>query len=158
MQCPTASTGVAGFAQALQEAVAIATAEQLAAAGDAVAVLPHVDERTIALQGTSLGGFVSASSASLDGRYDAVFLMLAGGDLHDIIMHGEKDAAKVRQKLEEHGLVDEKLTSAVQRVVETAAVSATVEATIVMVSLVAFSVKDLVCNESCHLRVPMLKL
>lgn len=85
-------------------------------ARDAVAVLPHVDERTIALQGTSLGGFVSASSASLDGRYDAVFLMLAGGDLHDIIMHGEKDAAKVRQKLKEHGLVDEKLKSAVQRV------------------------------------------
>ncbi len=85
-------------------------------ARDAVAVLPHVDERTIALQGTSLGGFVSASAASLDARYDAVFLMLAGGDLHDIVMNGERDARKVREKLAEYGLVDEKLKEVIQLV------------------------------------------
>lgn len=78
-------------------------------ARDAVAVLPLVDGQRIALQGTSLGGFVSATSASLDGGYDTVFLLLAGGDLYDLIQNGEKDAAKVRAELAAAGLRGEPL-------------------------------------------------
>lgn len=83
-------------------------------ARDAVAVLPFVDNKTIALQGTSLGGFVAASAASLDGGYNAVFLMLAGGDLFDILQHGEKDAAKARERLARQGLTGDRLKEVVQ--------------------------------------------
>ncbi len=83
-------------------------------ARDAVAVLPEVDSTTIALQGTSLGGFVSTTAASLDGKYDAVFLMLTGGDLYDILQNGAKDAAKARERLAQQGLVGEALKNVVQ--------------------------------------------
>lgn len=78
-------------------------------ARDAVAVLPMVDKSRISLQGTSLGGFVSATSGALDDGYDNVFLMLAGGELYDLIQNGKKDAAKVRERLEQAGLSGEKL-------------------------------------------------
>jgi predicted alpha/beta-hydrolase family hydrolase len=78
-------------------------------ARDAVAVLPLVDESRISLQGTSLGGFVSATSGALDDGYDNVFLMLAGGELYDLIQNGKNDAAKVRERLENAGLSGEKL-------------------------------------------------
>jgi dienelactone hydrolase len=78
---------------------------------DAVAVLPWVDSSHIALQGTSLGGFVSATAAGLDHGYDSVYLMLAGGRLYDVIQNGQKDAAKVREELAKAGLSGEKLKS-----------------------------------------------
>ncbi|NQV28274.1 MAG: acetylxylan esterase [Rhodopirellula sp.] len=78
-------------------------------ARDAVAVLPLVDQSRISLQGTSLGGFVSATAGALDEGYENVFLMLAGGELYDLIQNGKKDAAKVRERLEKAGLVGEKL-------------------------------------------------
>jgi dienelactone hydrolase len=78
-------------------------------ARDAVAALPLVDTEQIALQGTSLGGFISATSASLDQGYDSVFLLLAGGDLYDIVQNGKRDAANARKSLEASGLAGEKL-------------------------------------------------
>ncbi len=78
---------------------------------DAVKALPHVDKNRIGLQGISLGGFVVASSAALDNCYSNTFIMLAGGDLYDVISNGEKDTAKVRQKLRQAGYTDEKLRS-----------------------------------------------
>jgi hypothetical protein len=78
-------------------------------ARDVVAVMPLVDKSRISLQGTSLGGFVSATAGSLDDGYDNVFLMLAGGQLCDLIQNGKKDAAKVRERLEKAGLTGEKL-------------------------------------------------
>jgi len=68
-----------------------------------------VDTRCIALQGTSLGGFVITMAASLDRSFDAVFIMLAGGDLHGMIAKGKKDTAKMREILEEEGLAGERL-------------------------------------------------
>ena len=78
-------------------------------ARDAIAVLPHVEEDRIAIQGTSLGGFVSAVSASLDTKFHGVFLLVAGGNLFELIRNGEKDAAKVRDQLDREGLSGEKL-------------------------------------------------
>lgn len=78
-------------------------------ARDAVAVLPFIDSKHVALQGTSLGGFVSATAACLDQSYDGVFLMLAGGDLYDVIQNGKKNATKVRAELKKAGLEGEKL-------------------------------------------------
>ncbi len=85
-------------------------------ARDAIAVLPNVDSANISLQGTSLGGFVSATTAGLDHGYQSVFLMLAGGDLYDMLQHGQRDAAKVRMRLEEAGLTGEKLKSLIYHI------------------------------------------
>jgi dienelactone hydrolase len=85
-------------------------------ARDAVAVLPNVDASNISLQGTSLGGFVSATTAGLDRGYQGVFLMLAGGDLFDVIQNGRRDSAKVRERLEAAGLTGETLKSLVYHI------------------------------------------
>lgn len=82
-------------------------------ARDAVASLPLVDADNISLQGTSLGGFVTATAASLDHGYDRVFIMLAGGGLMDVIQNGQRDAAKFRQELAKAGLTGDKLKSLV---------------------------------------------
>lgn len=73
-------------------------------ARDAIAVLPGVDASHISLQGTSLGGFVSALAGSLDGSFDRVFLMLAGGDLWTMFETGQRDTAKLRERLKEAGI------------------------------------------------------
>ena len=63
-------------------------------ARDAAAGLPDVEPGRIGLQGTSLGGFVAALAGSLDGRFSAVFIMLAGGNLDDLVANGRQDTAK----------------------------------------------------------------
>jgi dienelactone hydrolase len=73
-------------------------------AHDAVAALPLVDRRTIGVQGTSLGGFITATVAGVDDAYDRVFVLLAGGNLQKVVMEGQRDAAKVRERLQELGL------------------------------------------------------
>ena len=78
-------------------------------ARDAVAAIPQVDDRYIAVQGTSLGGFVVALSASLDNRFDDCFIMLAGGQLYEMISSGQKDTASAREKLAQAGYQGEKL-------------------------------------------------
>jgi dienelactone hydrolase len=82
-------------------------------ARDAVAALPLIDASHIAVQGTSLGGFVAANAAALDGSsscgYNSVFITLAGGQLYDLIEHGEQDAAKIRRKLADAGITGDKL-------------------------------------------------
>lgn len=78
-------------------------------AHDAVAALPGVDPQKISLQGTSLGGFVAATTAGLDRGYDHVFIMVAGGDLLSLIQHGERESAELRKKLTEAGYTGEKL-------------------------------------------------
>ncbi len=83
-------------------------------ARDAVVSLPTVDPTHVALQGTSLGGMIAASSAGLDGKYDSVFLLLAGGDLFDIVKTGQRDAAAVRRALERDGVTDERLRTMTQ--------------------------------------------
>ncbi|MEZ6055181.1 MAG: C45 family peptidase [Planctomycetaceae bacterium] len=80
-------------------------------ARDAVAVIPGVDRSRVSLQGTSLGGFVSATTAGLDRGYDKIFLFLAGGDLADILANGKKDAAKMRERLAASGFEGEKLSA-----------------------------------------------
>jgi dienelactone hydrolase len=78
-------------------------------ARDAVAVMPAVESSNISLQGTSLGGFVSATSGALDDGYQAVFITLAGGGLYDVIKNGERDAANLRHELERNQVTDQQL-------------------------------------------------
>lgn len=94
----------ANLINAMQQAIA-----DVRRARDAVAVLPMVDSDRINLQGTSLGGFVSATVAGLDQAYHGVFLMLAGGDLFGVLKHGARDTAKIRETLRKAGVTDEQL-------------------------------------------------
>jgi dienelactone hydrolase len=78
-------------------------------ARDAVAALPVVDPSVVGVQGTSLGGFVTATVAGLDNGYDRVFILLAGGNLHDVVLNGSKDAAKTKEKLLAAGVTEEQI-------------------------------------------------
>jgi dienelactone hydrolase len=85
-------------------------------ARDAVAALPVVDEETIAVQGTSLGGFVTATAAGLDRGFDSTFILLAGGDVAGVIKNGAKDAARFREDLEKAGLDDQQVADALHSI------------------------------------------
>ncbi len=74
---------------------------------DAVAILPEVDRTRISLQGTSLGGFVAATTAGIDDRFHSVVVLLAGGDLYSVVTQGKKDAQKFREQMAAQGLDDE---------------------------------------------------
>jgi cephalosporin-C deacetylase-like acetyl esterase len=78
-------------------------------ARDAVTAIPCVDSRVVGVQGTSLGGFVTATAAGLDQGYNRVFILLAGGNLHDVVLNGAKDAAKIREKLQAAGVTREQI-------------------------------------------------
>ncbi|MEX2169910.1 MAG: hypothetical protein WD851_11415 [Pirellulales bacterium] len=89
---------------ALEQAIA-----DVRRARDAVVALPIVDDSVVGLQGTSLGGFVAATVAGLDRGYDRVFILLAGGNIHDVVLKGAKDAAKVREKLFAAGVTEDQI-------------------------------------------------
>lgn len=103
---------VANLFKAVRQAVA-----DVRRARDAVAVLPFVDSKHIALQGTSLGGFVAATTAGLDSGFDSVFVTLAGGDLYDMIQNGKRDTARARELLAKAGVTDDEIRRAT-RIVE----------------------------------------
>jgi dienelactone hydrolase len=83
-------------------------------ARDAVAILPLVDDQRISLQGTSLGGFVTATTAGLDSAYHRVFILLAGGDLYGVLTEGRRDATKVRQAMMTEGMTDDSFRQLLQ--------------------------------------------
>lgn len=85
-------------------------------ARDAIAALPHIQPGPIALQGTSLGSFVATVSASLDGAFNPVFLMLAGADGYGVMESGSKDVALLRHSLAKAGYSGEKLKRLLGRV------------------------------------------
>ena len=78
-------------------------------ARDVVASLPRVRGPDVAIQGTSLGGFAAAGAASLDGAFDPVLLMNAGGDAADVIAAGGKDAGVLREALAAAGYCGRRL-------------------------------------------------
>jgi dienelactone hydrolase len=94
----------ADFTQLVRQGIA-----DVRRARDAVAVLPGVDASQIAVQGTSLGGFVATLVGSLDHGFDAVFIMLAGADFYEILQTGQKDTAKLREKFAAAGFEGERL-------------------------------------------------
>jgi dienelactone hydrolase len=85
-------------------------------ARDAVVVLPTVDTSHVALQGTSLGGIIAASTGALDKGFDSVHLVLAGGDLFSLIKTGQRDTAHVRRALERSGIDDDQLRRMTQAI------------------------------------------
>jgi dienelactone hydrolase len=102
---------VTRFLPALKQAIA-----DVRRARDAISVLPLVDNTNIGVQGTSLGGFVTANVAGLDAGFQQYFILLAGGNLAEVIFSGQKDAAKVRQRLEQAGATREMILEHVQQI------------------------------------------
>ena len=78
-------------------------------AKDVVASLPFVQNDVVGIQGTSLGGFVTSTVAGLDRGYGRVFVLLAGGNLADVVQSGNRDAAKIRSQLEAIGITGEQI-------------------------------------------------
>jgi dienelactone hydrolase len=85
-------------------------------ARDAVAALPVVDSTVVGVQGTSLGGFVTSTVAGLDRGYDRVFILLAGGNLEEVVFNGAKDAAKFRAKLAAAGVTEKQIKELARQV------------------------------------------
>ncbi|MDB6071073.1 MAG: hypothetical protein JWL81_2244 [Verrucomicrobiales bacterium] len=85
-------------------------------ARDAVASLPQVDAGNIGICGISLGGFVTSTVLGLDHAYDRGFILLAGGNLEDVIFKGERDAASLRRQLKAAAIPDDDVRSAVRTI------------------------------------------
>ncbi len=85
-------------------------------ARDAVAALPLVNSSRIALQGTSLGGFVVATTAGMDRGYHSIFILLAGGDLAGVLTDGKKDAQNVRQAMMAGGMGEGEFRAMLSRI------------------------------------------
>ncbi len=92
------------FLLAMRQAIA-----DVRRARDAIAVLPGIDPQRISLQGTSLGGFVAATTSGLDQSFDHVFIMLAGGDIYGLMQTGKREAAELSRRLETAGYSGDKL-------------------------------------------------
>ena len=78
--------------------------------------LPVVDRSVVGLQGTSLGGFVAATVAGLDHGYDRVFILLAGGNLQEVLFNGSKEVERARKKLAAAGVTDKQIKEFAARV------------------------------------------
>lgn len=78
-------------------------------ARDAIRSLPNIRPGPIALQGTSLGGFVAATAGGIDPAFDPVILFISGGDGYGALTHGLHDALYLRQALERKGYHGETL-------------------------------------------------
>ncbi len=82
-------------------------------ARDVAASLPRVSAGPVAIQGTSLGGFVAAVGASLDGAFDPVILLLSGADVMGVLREGRHDAARLNAALRAQGLSEQALAAVV---------------------------------------------
>lgn len=98
------------FAEVMQQGIA-----DVRRTRDAIAALPGVDRSQISLQGTSLGGFLSATTAGLDSAFHNTFILLAGGDLPKLIETGERETAQVRKLLASQGYTGQRMRQLLNR-------------------------------------------
>jgi dienelactone hydrolase len=103
-RAPKVRPDIRSMLPALKQAIADARR-----ARDAAAALPFIDDSNISVLGISLGGFVTSTVAGLDRGYSHHFILLAGGNLPDVILQGGKDAARVRQQLERAGVTEQQI-------------------------------------------------
>jgi len=85
-------------------------------AKDAIAALPNIKPGPIALQGTSMGGFVAATAGSIDGAFDPVVLFISGADGYQALQTGLHDAVFLRQALNRKGYRGEALRNLLKAV------------------------------------------
>jgi dienelactone hydrolase len=85
-------------------------------ARDAIAALPNIKPGPIALQGTSLGGFVAATAGGIEPAFDPVVLLISGGDCYGALVNGKFDAMFLRKSLNQIGYRGEALRELVEPV------------------------------------------
>jgi dienelactone hydrolase len=85
-------------------------------AKDAISALPNIKPGPIALQGTSLGGFVAATAAGVDPSFDPVVLLITGGDCYGALTHGQRDARFLRDALARQGYAGQALKNLLEPV------------------------------------------
>jgi len=78
-------------------------------AGDWLAARPDVEPSRVGVVGISLGALLGSLTAGVDDRFGRSVFIIGGGDLPGIIMHGSKETAGQKRKLEEAGFTVEKL-------------------------------------------------
>jgi len=70
---------------------------------------PEVDPQALGLVGISLGGFVAASSAGVDGNFPRVMVVLAGGDLVKVLDNKSREVVAIREAAAKKGWDSAKL-------------------------------------------------
>lgn len=85
-------------------------------ARDAIAVLPNIKPGPIALQGTSLGGFVAATVGGIEPAFDPVVLLISGADCYGTLMTGMHDTIFLRMRLAREGYRGDSLRDLVEPV------------------------------------------
>ena len=83
-------------------------------AAEWLATRPEVDPDAVGLCGISLGGFVAATTAGVDGRFPRVVIVLAGGDLVVMLENRAHEVARIRELAAPNGLDAERLKAFLQ--------------------------------------------
>ncbi len=78
-------------------------------AGDWLAARPDVEPARVGIVGISLGAVMGSLAAGVDDRFGRSVFIIGGGDLPGIVLHGSKETAEQKKKLEEAGFTAEKL-------------------------------------------------
>ncbi|HML75125.1 MAG TPA: C45 family autoproteolytic acyltransferase/hydrolase [Anaerohalosphaeraceae bacterium] len=68
-----------------------------------------VDSDKIGICGTSLGGFVAALSAGIDGRFKRASFILAGGDLTEVLSTEAREVRRIKEGLAQSGIQKQQL-------------------------------------------------
>ena len=74
-----------------------------------LSALKFVDANRIGICGVSMGGFITALSAGVDGSFNRVAVIMAGGDLATVLTTNSKEASSIRRVLEERNLTGDAL-------------------------------------------------
>jgi dienelactone hydrolase len=94
------------FVAATRQAVA-----DVRRAADWLAARPEVDPERLGCVGVSLGGILGSIVAGVDPRFRRNVLVIAGGDLPSIILHGSRETRRVIELLREKGIDRPRLES-----------------------------------------------
>jgi dienelactone hydrolase len=69
-----------------------------------LAARPDVDPHQIAITGVSLGGIVTALAAGVDGQFNRVVPILAGGDLAEMVFSSARETRQMREAMAAKGM------------------------------------------------------
>jgi len=78
--------------------------------------LDWINPDKIGITGTSMGGFITALSAGVDGRFPRAAVLLAGGDLATVFTTQAKEVGRIRQEIETKNIQLEKLTKMLESI------------------------------------------
>jgi isopenicillin-N N-acyltransferase-like protein len=79
-----------------------------------LAAREDIDASRIGLCGTSLGGFIAALTAGVDGRFPRTAFVLAGGDLATVLTTEAREVRGIRRELQNRGIAGDALNKLVE--------------------------------------------